>query len=268
MSNGETMKNILKREGIEGLKLLDFPVQSQPVFDKKGMRLNGFNAIIRPDTSAVLGMVRSRYELLTHRESVDPFVDKLTSEGWDVGRVQMERNGSTVCVELTNKEGMKPVQKGDLVGRRLTIRNSYDGMSSVSAELGAIRLVCKNGLVAPDGKVTRMRFNHISNVFEKLEEAGHEYARIFDAMLDSYRGLAETIVSPEIAERLLKEVVGQRKLELVTGYWMAGTGSDGRPTAWNLYNAVTEYLTHAFEGTVDTRDFKSRQMLNLLINQK
>lgn len=255
----------VKEKGLTGLKLLDFPVEAQDVFRQEVNKIEGFKAIVRPDSGKVLGMVRKNYTLVPHRQALEPVINRLGQEGWDVNTVTLERQGAKAFIEMINKNNLVPVKVNDLVAKRLTLLNSYDGSTSIRFEIGSFRLVCLNGLVRPSGQFATMSFRHTAEVLENISEASIMFDTQFKSMIEDYMRLNEKMVDSEIAEVVINEAVGKRKLDHIKTLWAHGQGSDGRLNAWNLYNAITQYLTHEFKGGTETRDYKSRVALDRLL---
>ena len=256
------------------MKLLEFPVEVRPIFlETHGERgtavkeIEGHRAIVRSDTGAVLGLPSDQYKLVTHKQSLEPYLAKLGRSGWDVNNVRLEREGARAYIELFNREGAKAVRVGDPVGRRLLLWNSYDGSTSVAAQGGLFVLVCLNGATAPAGILTGSRFGHTGDVLKNIDSSADLIAFDFEKVVELYRGFADTRVQPEIAKAVIQEVCGIRKLDVVTAYWTrTGHAGSTDPTAWTLYNAITKYLTHDFGGAIAAREAKNREAVDLLVN--
>jgi hypothetical protein len=268
------MTNITKQAGLDGLKLLDFPVERRPIYlatdsERTGhevKEIDGHVAIVRPDSGAVLGLVSDQYKLVTHKQSLDPYLDKLGREGWTVNEVRLERAGAKAYVELHNKHEVKAVRVGDPVGKRLLLWNTYDGTTAVAAQGGYFVLICLNGATAPAGFLTGSSIRHSGDPFRLIDESAEKFGHQFEEVIDLYRGLADKVVSPEISRAVIQEVCGIRKLDLVTAYWKRGHNGSDAATAWNLYNAITKYLTHDFGGQIAVREAKNRDAVDLLVN--
>ena len=267
------MTNITKQTGLEGLRLLDFPVAQTPIYlttdsESEGHRvkeIEGHRAIVRPDTGAVLGLVSDQYKLVTHKQSLAPHLEKLGKEGWTIGNVRLERNGARSYVELHNKLETRAVRVGDVVGTRLLLSNSYDGSTGVVSSGGYLVLWCLNGATTTQGGLTSS-LRHSGDVFQNIDTQANRLWNNFDQAINLYRGLAETGVSPEIAKAIIQEVCGIRKLDVVTNYWRRGHAGDDKKSAWNLYNSITWYLTHDFGGAVAAREAKNQEAIDLLVN--
>lgn len=262
MTNTETAK------GSEGLALLDFPVAKVPVYLALGKEIENHRAIVRPDTGAVLGLVSDSYEVVTHKQSLEPHLERFASEGWKINRVTVERTGAKAWVELHNAIETREVKVGDAVGLRLLIWNSYDGTTGVGTAASHYVTWCLNGAVSLE-RIFSHAVRHTGGAYERVEKNADRSYDAFGKTVELYRGLADTTVSPEIARKVIQEVCGIKKLDLVKHHWTNdghGPGHNTDPTAWNLYNAITYYLTHEFGGQIATREAKNREAIDLITN--
>jgi hypothetical protein len=258
------MNTINKPTGLDGLALLDFPVAKVPVYLALGKEIPNHRAVVRPDTGAVLGLVGDGYELVTHKQSYEPYLEKLGKEGWRVHTVKVERDGAKSYIELHNTVETREVRAGDTVGQRLLLWNTYDGTTGVGAAFSQVVTWCLNGATVSE-KTWSAALRHTGGVFDRLNAAANETQSQFGRAIALYRGLAETSVSPEIAKTVIAEVCGIKKLDLVKHHWTnIGHLGDKGPSAWNLYNAITYYLTHQWGGSIATREAKNREAIDLI----
>lgn len=244
------------QNGLESLRLLDIPVQKQCIFNQDGNVIPGFIGITRTDTAKTLAIVSDRYELVGHKAALDPILDKMQTEGWKVAKTIIERSGAKAYVELIDESlsfEVKTRQVGDIVNARLILQSTLDGTSKIRATYGLWRLRCLNGLSAPSNESVGFAGRHSSNIYEALEGFGSKsenYRQMFLGCRETFDSLANTLVDKDIARKLVEQLIGQRKTDQVLGYWISGKGQDGTPSAWALYNGITEYLTHDFKGGV------------------
>jgi hypothetical protein len=244
------------QNGLESLRLLDIPVQKQPIFNQNGVVIPGFIGVTRTDTAKTLAIVSDRYELVGHKAALDPILDKMHNEGWKVSKTSVEKFGAKAYVELIDESlsfEVKTRQVGDIVNARLTLQSTLDGTSKIRATYGLWRLRCTNGLSAPSKESIGFAGRHNANIYEALESFGSKsenYRQMFLGCNETFNSLANTVVDKDVARKLVEQLVGQRRTDQVLGYWIAGKGQDGTPSAWALYNGITEYLTHDFKGGV------------------
>lgn len=244
------------QSGLDSLNLLNIPVEKRPIFNQFGKEIPGFIGVTRTDTDKTLAIVSDRYELVGHKAALDPILDKMHNEGWKVSKTIVEKFGAKAYVELIDETlafEVKTKQVGDIVNARLILQSTLDGTSKIRATYGLWRLRCTNGLAAPSGESVGFAGRHNANIYDALESFGSKsenYRQMFLGCNETFNTLANTLVDKEVARKVVESIVGQRKVDDVLHYWIAGRGQDGTPSAWALYNGLTEYLTHDFKGGV------------------
>lgn len=254
----------VEAKGLQGLSVLDFPVETQPIFlAGQGNAIEGRRAVVRPDTGAVLGIVSDQYKLVSYKQTYEPYIERLGREGWTVNSVRIEADGSRAYVELDNVIRAVEVKPGDPVGRRLIIGNSYNGSTGIWARGGLRVLWCKNGAVHEIARVHES-IRHLGDPLGDIGESAEKFSVNLAGAVSLYRQLSDTPVSKEIAHTVIKEVCGVKKLELVTGFYGAGHAGANQDNAWGLYNSITAYLTHHFGGALATREAKNHEALDLI----
>lgn len=247
------------------LDALAFKVQKAPIFSQSGVEIEGFKQIQRLDNGQTLSIVSPDYELVQHLESLQPAVELLGREGWKVKASHIERHGARAYVELHRIDKAFTVV-GEKVGERLMLRNSYDKSSSLIFEFGGLVLRCLNGATAPVGGMG-FSGHHTGDLRRDLNKFVGKLAAIEAALgtrlIEEYSQLDKK-VSPEIAREIIKRSLGKRRENTVLQYWMTGIGRDGEMNAWNLYNGVTQFLTHDFKGGWDRRERLNVQAFELI----
>ncbi len=237
------------------LDALAFKVQKAPIFSQSGVEIKGYEQIQRIDNGQTLSIVSPGYELVQHMESLQPAVELLGSEGWKVKASHIERYGARAYVELHRIDKAFTVV-GEKVGERLMLRNSYDKSSSLIFEFGGLVLRCLNGATAPVGGMG-FSGHHTGDLRKDLNKFIGKLAEIEaglgSRLIEEYSQLDKK-VSPEIAREIVKRSLGERREDAVLQYWKTGIGRDGEMNAWNLYNGVTQFLTHDYVGSWDRRE--------------
>lgn len=247
------------------LKALDFDAVLTPVYDQSGHEIPGYRRVFREDRDETLSIVSDQYKLVQHKDALQPAVALLHGEGWGVKASRVERNGASAFVELERRDKTVTIV-GQQVGERLMLRNSYDKSSSLSFTLGAIVLICGNGAVAPRGKVG-FSGHHVGdldgnfkNFLSTLGKIEKEFAT---HLLNYYEGMDKR-VPEDIGREIVRRSLGERQEQHIRNLWTRGIGRSGDHTAWDLYNGVTQYLTHEFKGNWDRREKLNQTALTLI----
>lgn len=248
------------------LEAIDFDTKSTPVYDLYGKKIDGYQRLWRPDTGATLSIMTDEYKLVQHREVMTPAVEVLGKDGWTVRASRVQRDGAAAFVELWRpNHGVKVV--GEQVGERILMKNTYDGTTQLSIQIGAVVLVCLNGAVVPGTGSAGFTSRHTGDVNDRVEFMHKNIRRIEEGlaskMIEAYSKL-DTAVSPEIGKEIIKRTLGERQTEKPLNYWTRGIGRNGNKTAWNLYNGITQYLTYDFGGSWSLRERKNEQAFALI----
>ncbi len=132
-----------------------FPVSLQPVFvGDEGSQAPDFQAVVREDTGAVLGIHRGSYKLVPNQEIFEPFEEAIAQSGIaldglrmaprarakereDVGRPELGRRSPEVLVQpLDTNVADEPVMEGEeqVGGERAVL---LGGAAAVLAQEGA-----------------------------------------------------------------------------------------------------------------------------------
>lgn len=110
------------------------------------MQAKDWQAIIRTDNGAVLGMMSAGYKIHTMHEILDTF-DRLCESqyggGWKIIGLMALRGGRTIVAQCERDEVAEPVP-GDRIAHRLMLQTSFDGVNATGATDSETRVVCDN----------------------------------------------------------------------------------------------------------------------------
>lgn len=239
-----------------------------------------FRAINRKDVNEVLGVVRTKYQVLQNKDLfqiLEPFLDDCKAVWHTAGAI---KNGRWVWV-LAKLPDNLVIGKQDLIDQYLLITNSHDGSQALRMRFTPIRVVCNNtlqqALLPTEGLV---KISHIGNVTQRagkaLETLGlvRQYTNRFsekaELMLQrnmkeddievflkqvlgmKNKGLTlsefETVGSGSMEIEAEKETHGKVKtLNKIKELVEVGAGTDipgVKGSLWGVYNAVTEFVDH------------------------
>jgi len=270
----------------------DYQVDTVPApsFVHNGLTVNpgGFYNV-RRDTGESIGHVSKRYGLVQNREvlqSVEDafekagleFPDRKTDEGREIkGRdVTVVGNGERMFAAYTFSEKTDLALKAgnkDKIGMKFVVQNSFDGGLKLSFSLGAVRLICANGMISMQ-KEFDITSKHNSQInVNSLAESAQDAVGRFEGLVKGYDKLAEVEFDHEqgfnILNRLgLGKVIPQRHASKIAQIWQSPDyKEDEKRNLWNLYNAGTQYLTRNVEGkTFERSNEMNRSLLRSLTN--
>lgn len=251
----------------------DFQVDSiaAPAFEHDGITVNPRHFLnVRRDTGEVLGVTSKRYGVVQNRELIGFAEDAFAKS--DLGnferKVIVTGNGERLFATYDFKDRQRALRVGDEIGMRLTVQNSFDTTLRLSFAIGAIRLVCTNGMTTMQRDVD-MTSKHNSNVnVGFLSDAVKIAVQRFEAACEAFNKLSEVQFDHDkgfnVLNRLAKSnVISDRQSSRISQIWASPDyKEDEARTLWNLYNATTQYLTREVE---DKRfELSNRVNLNVL----
>jgi len=232
---------------------LYFPVRLSQVWvpgaDGGPAPADGFRAVVREDTGAVLGVHRDGYQLLPNRALFEGLEAALLDADLPLDRVevvdQLAYGGRWAIRTYVLPAITLAPRVGDLVRLRLQALNSYGAERAFRARVSGQRLICTNGLVTEAGAVA-VYGRHTSGfslrrAVEKLRHA----VEAFVLKEAEWRGWAEREIAAAEATEVFQAMPGAnaRLVARLTEHWNQEAGALGA-TLWALYNALTHWSSH------------------------
>jgi hypothetical protein len=234
---------------------------------------DGFTVNRRTDNMAVLGKVTDRYGLIQNTDLVNATEEAFAFAGMSsfTRRIVVAGDGERFYAVYDFKEVTREVVVGDEVGLRITLQNSFDGSLRGSFLGGIKRLTCANGAVSIEREVglTQKHGSKVSVAF--VREALTKARLAWDKSILTYSRLAGVSITQAQGANILanlgeSNVVSGKVLEGISEIWAAPSYKlDEARNLWNLYNAVTQHLTHNVSGErFELAERVSRNVLALL----
>jgi len=244
---------------LDNMNLVDFPVETQPVFDQLGNEIQGSKCVVRTDTNAVLGVHGSRYHLVKHSDIVDRVYDAVQtaniSQDFQL-KFSLADNGAKMRGDIIFPNITIAPKVGDISQFRVSFTNSYDASWSFSMMANALRLVCTNGMVTPNA-YAHSKYKHTMNI--NIEGAANKVRLGLDGFFNeesNWKAWQQVYVSDEMAEKFFKATIAkapsrqviaqksnEKQLESLLSIWAYEKSVLG-PNKWALYNAMTYWSTH------------------------
>jgi len=237
----------------------DFDVHQEPLLTTDGKR-TGYFGMVRRDTPEpiTLGVCTEQYGVVKNADLIEMVEtnlashDKLSNYN---SKKFVVRDGARFYASYDFpdfKTELKPMgkrAKGDILGLRLVVNNSYDRSCRVSLSLGFLRLICTNGMTSLS-KEFSMTKRHTLAV--NLDFVGDALAHACDSVESSaqiFNKLAQRAITNEQGLNLLtkleeKEVISGKVREGIESVWRNPSYElDTDRNLYNLYNAATQFLT-------------------------
>lgn len=232
-----------------------------------------YKAIFRDD-GKFIAMVKKTYELVQPYSTMnffEPYIDS--------GLVELEAGGSLfdgkqmfALAKIKNTES--DVLPGDSVKGYFLAVTSFDGSLAHTIKFTGTRVVCANTLAIALGETGQFkRLRHTKNIHARIADIQHTVniaQHDFSQSVDQYRALARKRVRPQLFEPYVRAVFDaiptkdkpvsdkmeakvRHVLELVDNQIGMQYVPAMRGTAWQAYNAVSQYLTHDYGRSDDTK---------------
>lgn len=237
----------------------DFDVHQEPLLTTDGKR-TGYFGMVRRDTAEpiTLGVCTEQYGVVKNADLIEMVESNLASHDKLSNynsRKFVVRDGARFYASYDFpdfKTELKPMgkrAKGDILGLRLTVNNSYDRSCRVSLSLGFLRLVCTNGMTSLS-KEFSMTKRHTLAV--NLDFVGDALAHACDSVESSaqvFNKLAQRALTNEQGLSLLtkleeKDIISGKVREGIETVWRNPQyEEDTDRNLYNLYNAATQFLT-------------------------
>lgn len=227
--------------------------------DGKRLLVPGRAAVVRTDTSAVLGDVGRTFSVFQHESMLEfgaSLVDQAEAEWVMAGPL---RGGKQAFAALRLPEEVSIV--GDPHSNHIVLLNAHDGSAKFKAMVWSLRHACGNQVAAAvHGALQQWGIRHVGDLHDRVEEA-REALTLTVSYVEEFKSIAErlAVIDFEVseAEDLLKVVIpdatsprGQVAIDsqraAVKENWLRSETipEDWRKTRWGFYNGLTEWAEH------------------------
>ncbi len=241
---------------------LDYDVELTSIITTDGIPVPQKRAVVRTDSSDVIGVVGNGYVPVQNRECFG-FLDAIVAEGGlryhtagALGR------GERIWLLAKLPEQIRVKNSVDVVDKFLLLSNTHDGTAALRVFFTPIRVVCQNTLNMAEvrGRSDGISILHRGDLVSKIREAQRvlglaeqfydDAAAKIDHLANVYptseqlKNFFESLYpDPILSENRRAKNVRDKLFNL----FESGMGQDMpevKHTAWAAFNAVTEYVDH------------------------
>jgi hypothetical protein len=227
-------------------------VTPETVFDKNGNELKNHKVIFNSEGVDIASQ-KMTYQVVQHRDVIDQLQkDPEFNQKYRIDTATVYKSGCVLMLEVV------PLQKteveivpGDNIAPSVRIYNSYDSTKALIVESFGMRLICKNGAVAPGG-VDRFHkaHTHQNADITQLNQAIEKAMATWEVSANTLRKAYTKNVDIEDTMKLLKNFPEKYKKIVIQNLRRIDT-------LYNLWNALTNCIT--FEVNVSTSTLISYQ---------
>src|SRR5215207_7021033 len=245
---------------------LNFTVEKQPLFDKNSVAVAAWGTF-RTDTGAFLGAVGESYTVLPHAkgfEMVDALVASVDGAHYETAGALGKGEVIWGLADLN-----LPLRVGDDVSKNyLLFWTSYDASAAHSYGLTSVRVVCQNTLrMALSGKSAQLlKVRHTKSGAQRLKEAHLALQTLstdIKTVEEKLTFLAQRTMTRDATVTILDRLFPKTEREdgrtesstrrenvladILSLYESndRNTFPEQRGTAYNMLNAVTNYVDHS-----------------------
>ena len=260
---------------------MDWEVVQKPI-TVDGKVYDKLVANTRSDNGEILGMVSNRYQVVQNTESFD-MVNEMLKSGLISLEKMGELDGGRRTWLIAKMQDQKVVE--DKVTPYLIFQNSHDGSTNLRVGIAPLRIVCQNQFnVAFKNTEQQWSIRHTSNAQNRLEEAKNTILLANDYM-DTFTKDAEALVNKKVDQSqywnimkklypvndemsdLRKERIGEELKAIRKLYVHADDLQNYRGTAWGIFNAISDYVTHK-EPRSKQDGWEERKFMKLMDNNE
>lgn len=211
----------------------------------------------RTDTNECLGITTDSYGLVQNTDLIKAAQDALASRGLTdyEERIIVAGRGERLYAEFIFKNKQLASAVGDVFGYGLRLKNSFDRSLRAAFELFFIRLTCLNGASTMEKEFSanskhssKVSVAFVGNAIDKAMAQGQDALKVYDQM-------AKVTISDEQGKTILGNLVEMNILsetlkQSIETLWLNPKRQEDKSrNLYNLYNAITEHLTHKVSAT-------------------
>jgi phage/plasmid-like protein (TIGR03299 family) len=242
---------------------LDYRVKMVPMRTDDGNPVIQRKAIVRSDTSDVLGVVGNGYVPVQNTQCFG-FLDAVVAEGGiryhTAGALG---KGEKIWLLAKLPGHIRVKNSDDIVDKFLLLSNAHDGSAALRVFFTPIRVVCQNTLTLAErrGNGQGVSILHKGDLAAKIREAQEVLGvahRFYDDAQFKIDRMASTFVTQAQLGAYFKALYpdpeedkensrAEKTREKLYRLFEQGIGHDDpaiKGTAWAAFNAVTEYVDH------------------------
>ena len=249
---------------------LNWNVQKTPMValleGKYPLPIESHVSVNRSDSNESIGVVGAGYEPIQNSRIWEALHQSLDGVKHEVCGGGYTHNGGRVFVQTKVSDEDFTVN-GDEFDNYITFYSSHDGSSAFELFDTSVRMICENTFrVAKKlgGKAFKLKVRHTRNAEIRFDNVMNCLENIFDNRRIAYEKLNMTAETPMAYPEMIAwatsffnksnklSTVSSNKAHEARRLALGGVGNNGR-TSYDMFNGVTELLTHGDRNTSKDR---------------
>lgn len=221
--------------------------KSVPIYvTSRKLRDKSFQGVWNIDKDKLSCIASKHYKIIQHRDLVTQVADALQRLNFNT-KAKIRDSGNRIIVDLTFVDSKLNVKKGEEFYTGLRIINSYDKTTGVMILPHLVRLACDNGMVYNVGYVKSVNIRHNQKISETFYQITKKIINNMVESNDKFKELVEKSlidsVEWEILDKIMEKLFQTEKHreQIQEILYRKNLHKISR---WDLYNAVTNYVTH------------------------
>lgn len=204
-------------------------------------------AVIRTDTNEPLGIISNKYQLVPHKLVIDSFRQALIRTKMDFEEnILLSPSGAYLNAKYNFPDITDEIAKGDYISMQILLENSYDTTTSIKFILGALRLVCTNGLIFAE-RFTYYSQRHTQQLL--VDEMANEIVSLGSyfnkRVIPRMRKMSQVNIPQEISEKNFRKYEDKKTFPLWLIYGAREKYQKEKNTIWEYYNSFTYALRYS-----------------------
>lgn len=230
---------------VEYLNQFYFPVCERTVYTRNviGPEANlignlDYKAICKADSNKVISIMKKGYKVVENKKVIQTVMEQLTklNTPFHVNKSHSFIEDNRMKLQIVFPD-LRLQDGNSEIPLSVYIHNSYDGSEGVRLFWGAIRAICVNGMIF--GKLMGKYYHkHTRNM--SFGDIGKQLSKAVEA-LPQIQNRIEQLDSINLTDNIMTDI--EKKLGKTIHKHL--TNNLGRfATQWDLYNAITYYISH------------------------
>jgi len=227
-----------------------------------------FKAIYNIDRNRVEAIMSDKYTLVQHRDAFFPLLQAVQTIPAEIFGFVTDEGGKVYIDVLFDSEEYKiEPEDGKPINIGLRASNTYDGTGAFIVRAFGYRSYCDNGMVF--GKKTIASAYQIHrgavslDVFRSILEELKKFVPMLKETINS--AIQDSIEFAQVSEVLKALDIGKRTRINILSRTLTKTDKDGKISRWELYNTLTDYITHDLEKKKELTREKYHEKAELLL---